>query len=90
MDVSLLVQGDMTATSIYALHLLVRIMRAPHRVGAWFPRLIARWHTGLAEGDEAKRQRAALTQGAMNAITAGGDDPDSPPEQPRPSSSSTR
>jgi hypothetical protein len=83
MDLSLLVQGGMTGISIYALHLLARIMKDPERVSAWLPRLMAGWHKGMSEVDEAKTRRA-ITARALKAITEAGEDQDTPPEQPGP------
>jgi hypothetical protein len=55
MDITLLVQGS--AAVMYAVHIFVRVMRNPQSVGAWLPRLVAGWHTGQREAEEAKQAR---------------------------------
>jgi hypothetical protein len=36
---------------------LVRVIRHPQDIGAWVPGLIAGWHTGMAEKEQARQAR---------------------------------
>jgi hypothetical protein len=58
MELSLITQGvGVTAITGYAIYLFAQIVKDPQRVGAWLPRLVAGWHTGMNELDEARRKR---------------------------------
>jgi hypothetical protein len=50
--------GAITAVAIYSVHLLVRVMRDPERVGACLPRLLAGWHKGMTEAERARLDHA--------------------------------
>ena len=45
--------GGPTALAIYAVHLLVPVMRDPERVGAWLPRLLVGLRNGMTEAERA-------------------------------------
>jgi hypothetical protein len=47
-----------TGLVAYSVHLLVHVMRDPERVGAWLPRLVAGWHKGMTEVEEARQDHA--------------------------------
>jgi hypothetical protein len=54
MDIGL-AHGGTAIMVVYAIHLLVRVMRDPERIGAWLPRLVTSWHR---EWDAARKARA--------------------------------
>jgi hypothetical protein len=74
MDITLaVIRGGGAA---YSVHLLVQGMRDPQRVCAWLPRLLAGWHKGTTEMEEArqgheeqarqrKQERAALASNRL-------------------------
>jgi hypothetical protein len=49
--------GGVMAAVIYGVHLLVKVMRDPQRVGAALPRLMAGWHEGMTELEQARQER---------------------------------
>jgi hypothetical protein len=57
MDLTLAViqGGGTTAVVAYSVHLLVHVMRDPQRVGGWLPRLVAGWHKGMTDAEQARQ-----------------------------------
>lgn len=43
-----------SALVAYGVHLLVHVMRDPERIAAWLPRLVAGWHKGMTEAEQAR------------------------------------
>jgi hypothetical protein len=57
MDLAVVAQGGLAVVTAYSIHLFVRVLRDPERVGAWLPRLVAGWHKGWGEAANAKKAR---------------------------------
>ena len=49
--------GGLAAVAWYSVHLLAKAIRHPQDIGAWIPRVIAGWHKGQAEKDQARQAR---------------------------------
>lgn len=64
MEITLaVVQGGGAAGIVaYSIHLLVHVMRDPERVGAWLPRLVAGWHKGMTEAEQARQEHRDAEQ----------------------------
>jgi hypothetical protein len=72
--------GGPTALAVYALHLLVPVMRDPERVGAWLPRLPVGLRKGMTEAERAgkdladaraeRKKQRAIDDAADRLITA--------------------
>jgi hypothetical protein len=63
---TLVASGGVTAATLFALHLLARVLQNPREAGAWLPRVIAGWHQGLHEVEEPRTERALVS-----AVSAG-------------------
>jgi hypothetical protein len=71
MDVTLLLQGGgASALTIYSLHLMVKVVRDPRRLGAWVPRLLSGWHQGMREVHVAKDKRGKLERASRTTTDA--------------------
>jgi hypothetical protein len=55
LELTLAAAGSTTAL-VYTAHLVAKALRDPAAIGAWFPRLLAGWHRGMADLEEARRQ----------------------------------
>jgi hypothetical protein len=50
--------GGVMAAVAYSVHLLVHVMRDPERVGGWLPRVVAGWHKGMTDVEQARQDHA--------------------------------
>jgi hypothetical protein len=63
--------GGVTALVIYVVHLLVKVMRDPERLGAWLPRLLATWHREMTKAEKARRKHEEAKQKRKKQKPAG-------------------
>jgi hypothetical protein len=54
--------GSGLAAVIYVVRVLVKAGRDPTRLGAWLPRLLAGWHIGMADAENARLKHVEAKQ----------------------------
>jgi hypothetical protein len=55
------VEGGLTAITVYAAFLMVRVLGDPERIGAWLPRLVVGWHKTMYEAEMRRYERRDLS-----------------------------
>jgi hypothetical protein len=64
-----LAAGGGMAAVWYVVRVLVKAGRDPTSLGAWFPRLVAGWHIGMTEKEEARLAHQEAKQKLVGAET---------------------